>query len=42
MPVEEERKLKAQARRKGLKGERFRAYVYGSMRRLGWRPKREK
>jgi len=42
MPVEEERKLKAQARRKGLKGDRFRAYVWGTLRKVGWKPKRER
>jgi hypothetical protein len=42
MPVEMERKLKAQARKKGFKGDRFRAYVYGAMRKIGWKPKRER
>jgi len=41
MPEAMERGLKATARRKGYKGERFRAYVYGTMRKHGWKPKRE-
>lgn len=35
-------KLKAEAAKKGLKGERADAYVYGTMRKTGWKPKREK
>ncbi len=42
MPVKEERKLKEQAREKGLKGERADAYVYGTLRKMGWKPSREK
>lgn len=42
MPVEMERALKKQARKKGLKGEHFNAYVYGAMRKAGWKPDREK
>jgi len=39
MPKKLERKLKAQARKKGLKGERFNAYVYGTMQEItDWRP----
>lgn len=41
MPVEMERKLKKKARQKGLKGERADAYVYGTLRKTGWKPKRE-
>lgn len=43
MPVELERKLKAEAVRKfpGDK-ERQNAYVYGSLRKTGWKPKRER
>ena len=33
--------ISAHARRKGLSGEQYRAYVYGAMRERGWRPKRE-
>ncbi len=43
MPIAMERGLKASARKKGLKGERFNAYVFGTMRkRAKWKPKREK
>ena len=42
MPEAMERALKAKAREKGLKGDRADAYVYGTMRKTGWKPKREK
>lgn len=42
MPKEMERKLKTEARKKGLTGKRADAYVYGTMRKTGWEPKREK
>lgn len=42
MPKKLERELKAQAKKKGLTGERANAYVYGSLRKTGWKPKREK
>jgi hypothetical protein len=42
MPKKLERELKAEARKKGLKGERADAYIYGTMRKTGWKPKREK
>jgi len=42
MPIEMERALKKSARKKGLTGKRKAAYVYGTMRRMGWKPKREK
>lgn len=42
MPKEEEAKLKRTARKKGLSGERLKAYVYGSLRKMGWKPSREK
>jgi len=42
MPKELERKLKAEAKKKGLKGERANAYVYGTLRKLGWSPKKKK
>ena len=32
-------KLKRRARKKGLKGKRAGAYVYGTMRKSGWKPK---
>ena len=42
MPKKIERKLKQQARKRGLKGERADAYVYGTLRKTGWRPKKKK
>ena len=39
MPRELEEKLKKQARKKKVKDEG--AYVYGTMRKTGWKPKRE-
>jgi len=42
MPEELERKLKAEARRRGMSKKRAGAFVYGTMRKRGWRPKREK
>lgn len=38
MPKELERKLMAQARKKGLSKKRAGAYVYGTMRKTGWKP----
>jgi hypothetical protein len=38
MPKAMERKLKRQARKKGLKGKRANASVYGTMRKTGWKP----
>jgi len=37
-----ERKLKAQARKKFRSKERQQRYVYGTLRKLGWRPRRER
>jgi hypothetical protein len=42
MPEKLERKLKAQAAQKGYKGERADAYVYGTLRKAGWKPERER
>ena len=42
MPDKLKKKLKAKAKRKGFKGERADAYVYGTMRKTGWKPKKEK
>ncbi len=42
MPKKMETALKKEAKKKGLKGERAGAYVYGTMRKAGWKPKREK
>jgi len=40
MPKKLERKLKRRARRLGLKGDRADAYVYGTLRKTGWKPRR--
>jgi len=42
VPEELERKLKAEAREKGLKGKRFNAFVYGTLRKTGWVPSTQK
>lgn len=41
MPKAMEKALKTEAKKKGLKGERADAYVYGTLRKTGWTPKRE-
>jgi len=41
MPKELERSLEKQAKKKGFKGERRDRYIYGTMRKMGWKPKRE-
>lgn len=40
MPKKLERKLKAQAKKKGFGPKRTGAYVYGTLRKMGWKPKR--
>ena len=42
MPEKLEKDLRREARAKGLKGDRADRYVYGTMRKQGWRPDREK
>ncbi len=42
MPIKLEKELKASAEKKGLKGKRKNAYIYGTLRSTGWKPKREK
>jgi hypothetical protein len=42
MPKKLERQLMRQASRKGLSGERKAAYVYGTLRKTGWRPAKQK
>lgn len=42
MPKALEKKLKKEARAKGLTGDKADKYVYGSLRKTGWRPKRER
>jgi hypothetical protein len=41
MPKELERKLKAEARARGYSKKRTDAFVYGTLRKMGWKPKRE-
>lgn len=41
MPKALEGRLEHEADSKGLTGKRKAAYVYGTMRKTGWRPKRE-
>tara|TARA_Y100000310_G_scaffold229669_1_gene232096 strand:- start:606 stop:737 length:132 start_codon:yes stop_codon:yes gene_type:complete len=38
MPKKLEKKLKTQAKKKGFSGKRADAYVYGTMRKTGWKP----
>jgi len=43
MPKKLEEKLKREATKKGLTGERRNAYIYGTMQRAtSWRPKKHK
>ena len=42
MPEALERELKAKAKKRHLKGKSADAYVYGTMRKTGWKPKRER
>jgi len=41
MPKALEKKLKSEAKKKGLKGDRAGAYVYGTLRKTGWKPKKK-
>ncbi len=41
-PKKMERELRREAEKKGLKGERKEAYIYGTMRRSGWVPSTQK
>jgi len=42
MPKKLERELKAKARKKGLTGDRADKYVFGTLRKTGWKPKKKK
>jgi hypothetical protein len=42
MPEEIERKLKRKAKKRGLSKKRTAAYVYGTLRRTGWKSKKKK
>jgi hypothetical protein len=39
MPKALERKLKAEAKKKHLSHKRANAFVFGTLRKLGWKPK---
>ena len=41
MPKALEEKLNKEASSKGLKGKRKNAYIYGTLRKTGWRPKKK-
>lgn len=41
MPKAMEMALKREAKKKGLKGKKANAYVYGTMRKTGWKPKKK-
>ena len=36
-----ERKLKSEAKKKGLSSKRANAYVYGTLRKTGWTPRKK-
>lgn len=40
MPKKAERKLKATAHKRGYSKRRTGAYVYGTLRKMGWKPRR--
>ena len=42
MPKKAEAALRRTARKKGFTGERFRKYVYGGLRAIGWVPSHQK
>ena len=42
MPKALERSLRRQAHKKGFSKKRSNAYVYGTLRKTGWKPSREK
>ena len=41
MPKKLEKELRKMCRKKGLSKERCDAYVFGTMRKTGWKPKRK-
>jgi hypothetical protein len=41
MPAKMEKELRQEALKRGLTGKRKNAYVYGTMRKTGWKPQRE-
>jgi hypothetical protein len=41
VPKKMERELKKEAKKKGLKGKRAGAYIYGTLRKTGWKPSKK-
>ena len=42
MPKKLEEKLRREGRKKGLRGKELDRYVYGALRRRGWKPKKRR
>lgn len=42
MPKRLEKKLKKEAKEKGFSKEKSSAYIYGTLRKIGWKPNKEK
>lgn len=42
MPKKVEKALKKSAKKAGLKGKEADAYIYGTLRKTGWKPKKKK
>lgn len=42
MPKKLEKQLKAEGKKKGLNGDKLNAYVYGTLKKTGWIPKKRK
>lgn len=42
MPVKLEKALRKQAKKKGFTGKRLNRYVYGTLRKTGWKPTKRK
>ncbi len=42
MPKKMERELKKEAKKRGMKGEQANAFIYGTMRKTGWEPRKKK
>ena len=42
MPLKAELALKRKAEKKGFKGKQKARYVFGALRKMGWKPNREK
>jgi hypothetical protein len=42
LPKKLEKSLKKMAKKKGLSGKRANAYVYGTLRKTGWKPSTQK